>query len=160
MLSAEYSLLRFWGGDERGACLQITPLNQNSIEWLVKKDGSKVKVGDYIHLTRNQVVELRDKLDAILDSELWVKTLGEMRKALKYTGFEDKNGVKIFKGSIINLGEIGHSKSVVVVSNKGCFGIKAPWVQGNKFIPLFEYCNTVFSKCVEVIGHIRDNSEL
>ena len=52
----EYSLLRFWGGDERGACLQITPLNQNSIEWLVKKDGSKVKVGDYIHLTRNQVV--------------------------------------------------------------------------------------------------------
>ena len=78
-----------------------------------------------------------------------------------YTNLKDKNNKNIYKNDILNIGEKGHASPELVVFNKGCWGIYASWIKKkNKFIPLFNYCNSVFIGCVELIGNKWVNPEL
>ncbi|MCD6579540.1 hypothetical protein J7L48_08680 [bacterium] len=91
-------------------------------------------------------------------SEVDPKTVGQ------FTGKEDKNNKEIYDGDILLIGEEDHALPQVVIFKEGCFGFNASWLNGNlkdtTFIPLKEYCNTIFINFVEIIGNIYDNPEL
>jgi len=78
---------------------------------------------------------------------------------MQYTGLKDKNGVDIYEGDIINLGENGHAEPIEVMFVEGCFSIISTWDHPRP-IPLKEYCNDVFIGTVEVIGNIYENKDL
>lgn len=90
------------------------------------------------------------RLNVIVD----YKTVGQ------YTGFTDKNGVKIFEGDIISYFNKDILNSEVIYKN-GCFMFRflseyTQRMRQSKQEPIFGNV----SVCGEIIGNIHDNSEL
>lgn len=84
---------------------------------------------------------------------------------MQYTGLKDKNGVGVFEGDIVAIGEpkVKKKANCEVVFKNGCFGIMAVWIDEkkyNKFVALNTYCNDIFKNCIEIIGNIYEDPEL
>ena len=81
---------------------------------------------------------------------------------MQYTGLKDKNGVEIYAGDLINLGEDNNCLIVgKVVYNESDFGVPCYCIEDKEgsFQPFFakdDFTKTWF----EVIGNIYENHEL
>ena len=97
-------------------------------------------------------------LKELIDSDKYIDIECEwnskIKQELQYTGLKDKNGVEIYEGDVVRLGEMHRTKDE---SNIG----QIIWTKyqyamdGDGFSLLL--CNT---KDVEVIGNIYENKEL
>ena len=75
----------------------------------------------------------------------------------QYTGLDDKNGVKIFKGDIVNgTGWIGDSITGRVIFENGAFYILAYYGE----LRTLHLLGGLYYDATEVIGNIHDNPEL
>ena len=103
---------------------------------------NKWTYGDLISTVPYRIVNLINGTDCYV----YENTIGQ------YTGLTDKNGVKIFDGDIVSIGD-GNLGKVIFVN--GCFKM-ADIKYSNRNLCLLSSWN-VFS---EVIGNIHDNPEL
>lgn len=87
---------------------------------------------------------------------------------MQSTGLLDKNGEEIFEGDVLKIDGGSNPVFTEVSFNKGCFTIKAPWLN-REHLELKAYTffneldkNNVFKDCIltEIIGNIHDNPEL
>lgn len=80
---------------------------------------------------------------------------------MQWSGLRDKDGVQIFEGDYIELGEPDGEKVICrIFFQGGSFCIVPSWTDNMEPVSLWAYCNEIFSNCVRVIGNVFENPEI
>lgn len=105
------------------------------VDWVVGRDGS-------------EYYPEREYLDGYLDLESGKKVKGSSFIKQMYTGFNDKDGQKIYEGDIVDFN--GTKVLIEWNSSEGCF-----WGGCNKQRNILQYCDML-----KIVGNIIQNPDL
>lgn len=121
-----------------------------------RKDNSEWVYGCLL-IDESKDDERKYKIQPKLDVQLFAypvipETIGQ------YTGLQDKNGVKIFEGDVVQEDDVIHEKEIQAKGNIGIVKfVKGCWIV--EFNNLWDFLQTNCST-ITIIGNIHDNPEL
>ena len=118
----------------------------------IKFRGKRVNGGEWVYGMTISNGTIKRKLNNVFFEVAENKWVGVYPETLgQYTGLTDKNGVKIFEGDIISIGE----PNIKYITMWRDAGLCAKQIGASSYIGL-----TYWASDIEVLGNIKDNPEL